>query len=93
MLSRRDDMRKRSFFQEDIYTVRIGKSGLSQGVIKELDKALDVHGLVKVKMLRSFRETAELDRRTLAKKIAEKLGAQLVEVRGFSFVLKRAKKK
>ncbi|HFC49393.1 MAG TPA: YhbY family RNA-binding protein, partial [Thermofilum sp.] len=75
------------------YTVRIGKSGLSQGVIKELDKALDVHGLVKVKMLRSFRETAELDRRTLAKKIAEKLGAQLVEVRGFSFVLKRAKKK
>ena len=86
-------MKKRSFFQEDIYTVRIGKSGLSQGVIKELDKALDVHGIVKVKMLRSFREPAELDRHTLAKKIAEKLGAQLVEVRGFSFVLKKAKKK
>lgn len=60
-------------------TVWVGKGGIGS-VVEELGNQLDNEKLVKVKFLRAARggTTAE----ELAEKLAERIGADLVEVRG-----------
>jgi len=75
----------------DIVTVRIGKKGITDALLREIDRVLESRGIVKVKMLRNFREATGADRFEVAKKVAEALNARLVEVRGFTFILKRSR--
>jgi len=82
----------RELFQKKLYTVRIGKKEITEGVIREIDHALDKHGAVKVKMLRSFREATGADRREVAEEVARLVNARLVGVRGFTFILVREKR-
>jgi len=70
--------------------VRIGKSGVTESVLKEIDRMLKDREIVKVKLLKSVRKTG--DRRTIAAQVAEKLGAKLLGVRGGTFVLYRRKR-
>ena len=65
--------------------LRIGKNGLTQGTIDEIVKQLKDKRLIKIKMLRAFFEGK--DRRLLAKEMAEKTGAVLVQQVGFVAVL------
>lgn len=57
--------------------VYVGKAGLSEGVIRELDGALEREELVKLRFV-SWKE----ERRELASELAERLGALLVAVIG-----------
>ena len=57
-------------------TVRIGKSGLTEQIVREILNQLRARGLIKVKMLR-----AALDKESrieLARKIEERTGAMVV---------------
>lgn len=69
---------------------QIGKSGVTEGVVKELLAWLDRDPLVKVKLLKGAR--GESDAKTLATDLAAKAGVVLVEVRGHTALFYRPKK-
>ena len=72
-------------------TVWIGKEGLTQESISEIEKQLKKNKMVKVKILKSalLKET----KKTIAEKAAEQTGALLVDLRGHTFILYRKKEK
>ncbi len=63
----------------------VGKGGLSEQITKELDDVLEARELIKVRVLKSCLE----DRGEMADKIAEELGADVVQKIGHSFLLYR----
>ncbi len=67
--------------------VRIGKAGVSERVINEIKRRLKEKGVIKVKMLKSTLKVEGKNRFEIAKEVAEKVGAKLVEVRGRTFIL------
>jgi len=72
-------------------TIWIGKSGVSQELLKEIDKQLDKSEMVKIKILKSALGGDEA--KQIASRIAEKAEASLVEVRGHTFILYRRRRK
>jgi len=68
--------------------VNIGKSGLTEGVINELKRRLKEEQVIKVKILKSCPLLVELDRKDVAVHVAKVVNAELVDVRGYVFVLK-----
>ncbi|HLC98839.1 MAG TPA: YhbY family RNA-binding protein, partial [Candidatus Nanoarchaeia archaeon] len=68
-------------------SVQIGKKGLSEESIKEIDKQLKKHGLVKVKFLRSSLEQS--GRKEMATEIAIRTGARIITKSGFMAVYYR----
>lgn len=70
---------------EEKPTIWIGKSGVSQELLKEIEKQLEKKETVKVKILKSAIREKEAEE--IASKIAEQTEASLVEVRGHTFML------
>lgn len=68
--------------------VHIGKEGMSDAVIKTINKALDDHELIKVQFL----ETAFLDRKLDSIHLAEIVHAELIQVIGHKIILYRENK-
>ena len=66
-------------------SVMIGKAGVDDGVLAQLDMNLSAHELVKVDVL----ETADVDKKELLGFLAEKLGAEGICVIGRKLVLYR----
>ncbi|GEM_PF-200661 len=73
--------------------VRIGKQGVTEGVLREIDRLLEDRGVIKVKVLKSLRRREDFDIDKVAEEVAAKLGARVEDVRGGTFVLSRRKKK
>lgn len=69
-------------------TVYIGKQGLTENVMKEVDTGLNCRELVKVKI----QEGCELIPKETANLIAEQLGAEFVQAIGRKFTLYRESK-
>lgn len=69
--------------------VRIGKKGITEGLIEEIKRNLEKHKIVKVKILKSYRETIEKSRQELADMIAKLVNAKVVEIRGYTLTLER----
>lgn len=69
--------------------VRIGKSGVHDGVLREIERWLEEEGVVKVRVLRSYLRSAGASTEQVASEVAKLLKADLVEVRGHVFVLRR----
>jgi RNA-binding protein len=59
-------------------TMHIGKEGLTEGLVEELKNQLKVNRIVKVKVLAS----SAVMKKEMAEDLAEKSGAELLEVRG-----------
>lgn len=55
--------------------VILGKEGLSQAVLREIDRALDHHELIKIRIVTEHRETRDL----LLQKIADATGAETIQ--------------
>ena len=72
-------------------TILIGKGGVSEGVLKEVEKQLEKRKMVKVKLLGMAVKGGET--KQIATRIAERTEASLVEVRGHTFMLYRRRKK
>ena len=66
-------------------TIRIGKSGITEGVVKEIKKQLGRKKLIKIKCLKSF--IAKKDKKAVAAELAEKTGSEIIHQVGFVIVL------
>jgi RNA-binding protein len=78
------------FQRKDIPVVNIGKKGLDEAVLEEIKNVLKARGIVKVKLLKNFREAYGLSPEEAAVVLSQRLSAEIVGVRGFVIVLKRA---
>ncbi len=68
--------------------LQIGKGGISEQTIKQIDDALTARELIKIRTL----ETSPITSREAADAIAEKIGADVVQVIGSKIVLYRESK-
>ena len=66
-------------------STHIGKNGVTPSLVEEIGRQLKDNKLVKVKLLKSAVET--MPREEIAKLLAEKTGAELIEVKGNTVVL------
>lgn len=66
---------------------QVGKEGVTEGVVKELQNRLTKEPLVKVRLLKSARE--DEDTRSLAEDLAKRARVTLVEVRGHTALFHR----
>ena len=67
--------------------LRIGKNGLTQGVIEEIKRQLEKKKLIKIKFLKAVLEGK--DKKEFAKEVADMVDAELVQRVGFVIVLKK----
>ena len=65
--------------------LQIGKSGITDAVIAQVDEALTARELIKIRVL----ETAPVTPREAAAELAESLSAESVQVIGTRFILYR----
>jgi RNA-binding protein len=72
-------------------TVWIGKSGVTEQLLKEIGKQLDKNKMVKLKILQSA--LGEQETKQVATQTAQQTEAQLVEVRGHTFMLYKQRRK
>jgi len=79
--------RLRDLIQQMPADVRIGKNGISEGVISEIKRRLKDKGYVKVKILKNAPEIDLMDRKEIAEIVARRTSARLIDVRGRTFVL------
>lgn len=68
---------------------QIGKGGISDNLIKQLDDALEARELIKISVLENAPDTAKY----LGNEIADKTNSTLVQVVGNKITLYRARKK
>jgi RNA-binding protein len=66
-------------------STHVGKNGVTPSLIEEVKRQLKDNKLVKVKLLKSAIEA--MPREELAKELAEKTRAELIEVKGNTVVL------
>ena len=67
---------------------QIGKGGITDNIIKQYDEALEARELVKSTVLKN----SDLDVRQVCQEVAQRLGAEIVQVIGNRFVLYRESK-
>lgn len=67
---------------------QVGKAGVGEQIIKQVDDALEARELIKMRVL----ETTPQDSRTAADMIANAVGADVVQVIGTRFILYRESK-
>ncbi|MHC1756012.1 MAG: YhbY family RNA-binding protein [Methanosarcina sp.] len=67
--------------------LNIGKNGVTETLIEELNKKLKANRLVKVRVLKSAEEGKDL--KTIADELAEATRSTLIDVRGRTVVLYR----
>ena len=76
---------------EESPTILIGKGGVSEEVMKEIERQLEKRKMVKAKLLGTALKGGET--KQIATRIAERTEASLVEVRGHTFMLYKRRKK
>lgn len=69
-------------------TVFVGKAGLTDNILKEMETGFESRELVKVKI----QEGCELEAKELANQMAERLHAEFVQAIGHKFTLYRRSK-
>lgn len=84
--------KQRSFLRSMAHSIDpvayLGKQGLTENVIKQIDVCLEARELVKVKL----QEGCDLNAKEVANEVAEKLGAEFVQAIGHKFTLYRESK-
>ncbi|TLS39332.1 ribosome assembly RNA-binding protein YhbY [Pseudalkalibacillus caeni] len=62
---------------------QVGKGGVNENMVKQINEALEARELIKVSVL----QNCEYDRKEVAEELAVKSGAELVQVIGNTIVL------
>lgn len=70
-------------------TIRVGKKGATDFLVREIDRQLDRSEVVKVKVLKTALIKGNLGE--LAEKVAKETDSRIVRLRGHTFTLYRAK--
>ncbi len=87
MVRKKDIRRKMSSRGVDVI---VGKNGLTEGIENEIKRRLETSGMIKVRLLKSAR--AKVSDEDMAR-LAERIGAVVGEVRGYTYVLVRVRGK
>jgi RNA-binding protein len=85
------NMRVRGREREEV-VINVGKKGVTEGLINEINMLIEKRGRVKVRMLRNFREMGEAegkDKKMLAQEISSRVKGKLVDFRGFVLTFER----
>lgn len=69
--------------------INIGKNGLTENILNEIDRQLNEHEVVKIKFLRSMPLIDEIDIKDLGRKISSTLSAEIIDIRGKTITLYR----
>lgn len=85
ILERDERLLRRAQAHHITFSILLGNAGLSDAVIKEVDRELSAHGLVKVKVPGDDRE----ERARIYAELADKLGAARIQAIGKTLVLYR----
>ncbi len=81
----------RHVLKDENPTIWVGKEGLTDQLISEIEKQLQKNKMVKVRVLPAALQR-DITALAIAVKAAEKTNASLVEVRGHVFILFRKRK-
>jgi len=71
--------------------MQLGKNGLTEAFIEEVKRRLEKHGVVKIRVLKSYRRIHHRDISELAEEIAGLSGGRIYDVRGFTITLIKAR--
>ncbi len=85
ILERDERITRRAQAHHITFSILLGNAGLTDAVIKEVDRELTVHGLVKVKVPGDDRE----ERTRIYTELADKLNAARIQAIGKTLVLYR----
>lgn len=85
ILERDERLLRRAQAHHITFLILLGNAGLTDAVIKEVDRELSAHGLVKVKVPGDDRE----ERARIYAELADKLGAARIQAIGKTLVLYR----
>ena len=77
---------------ETLPQINVGKKGLCENVVREIDRQLDDKEYVKIRFLRSALAVEGVDKRKLAAKLASMLNARIIDVRGLTVTLYRRRR-
>ncbi|RLE51928.1 MAG: ribosome assembly RNA-binding protein YhbY [Candidatus Methanomethylicota archaeon] len=91
-LSPKEKRRLADSVQQEAPHVHVGKRGLCSEVLDEIDRQLEAREVIKVRILKSALQVENCDRKTLAKKLAEAVGAEILDIRGLTAVLYRKRR-
>lgn len=91
MLSSGMKRRMKRLFSNEKPTVWVGKDGSTAQILNEISRQLDLHEVVKGKILQTALKN--VDAKEMATKLAKETESTLVEVRGHTFILYRKKRK
>ena len=91
MLTQKMKRRIKSALRTEKPTVHVGKEGVTAQIVSEVAKQLDAREMIKAKILKTALQ--EQEAKDIATKIAEQTEAELIEVRGHTFLLFKRKKK
>jgi len=89
LIDKKKKMRLKSEAQTMKATLQIGKGGISEGIIEEIKTQLKRQNLIKVKILQSAFSDEYEDREQIGKTLAERAGAELIEIKGNTIVLSK----
>ena len=77
---------------KEIITINIGKSGITESFLKELRKSLKIHRVIKVKVLKNFRNKSEsFSTKEIAEDVSRRINAKVVKVIGHTFIISKDK--
>lgn len=69
--------------------LQLGKKGITKQFVNELAFRLKKHGVVKVRVLKSFLRASEVEVEDLARQLASMVGGRVRDVRGHTFIIIR----
>ena len=90
MLTPKMKRRIKTALRTESPTVNVGKSEVTDQIVKEVAKQLDAREMIKAKILKTALH--ETEAKTIATQIAEQTESELIEVRGHTFLLFKRKK-
>ncbi len=88
MLNSRQRAQLRGLANDYETILQVGKMGISENTVKQVDDALEARELIKMSVL----ETSPLTSREVADELAKKVRADVVQVIGRKFILYRESK-
>ena len=88
MLNSRQRAQLRGMANDFETILQVGKMGVGENTVKQVDDALEARELIKMSVL----ETCEKSSREVANELAEKVKADVVQVIGRKFILYRESK-
>lgn len=71
--------------------MQLGKNGITSEFLRELKTRLEKYGVVKIRVLKSFRKTFTDNISAVAGILAEKTNSLVYEIRGFTITLIKEK--